>query len=328
MANQENRQPAGPAVHSIDHFCITVPDVHAARDFFVNFGLDVRDAAHGVDLYTYGHDHCWGAVRQGPTKRLQYLSLLAYPEDMERFRRHLQRSSVAMIEAPAAAAADGDSAGGDRIGEAVWIAAPDGLPIRIVAGAKNSPDAAPDAAPTNRRGAERGSPMRGTTPPTRPQRLAHVLMFTANLDASLEFFADVLGLKLSDRSGGVAFMHGAHGSDHHLLAFAQSDGYGLHHSAWTVGSIDEIGLGSERMSANGYSRGWGVGRHVLGSNYFRYIRDPWGGYAEYSFDIDFIPAAIDWQASSPPPENSLYLWGPELPDDFVRNYETHPDPAG
>ncbi len=146
--------------------------------------------------------------------------------------------------------------------------------------------------------------MRGTTPPTRPQRLAHVLMFTANLDASLEFFADVLGLKLSDRSGGVAFMHGAHGSDHHLLAFAQSDGYGLHHSAWTVGSIDEIGLGSERMSANGYSRGWGVGRHVLGSNYFRYIRDPWGGYAEYSFDIDFIPAAIDWQASSPAAENS------------------------
>ena len=34
----------------------------------------------------------------------------------------------------------------------------------------------------------------------------------------------------------------------------------------------------------------GVGRHVLGSNYFYYVQDPWGSFAEYSYDIDFVPA--------------------------------------
>jgi hypothetical protein len=69
-------------------------------------------------------------------------------------------------------------------------------------------------------------------------------------------------------------MHGPHGSDHHLMALAASDGAGLHHASWDVGSFDDIGLGSQQMSQAGYSKGWGLGRHVLGSNYFRYVRDP------------------------------------------------------
>ena len=48
----------------------------------------------------------------------------------------------------------------------------------------------------------------------------------------------------------------------------------------------------------------------------------WGSYAEYSFDIDYIPASTAWEAWSTPAENSLYLWGPDVPADFVRNHET------
>jgi catechol 2,3-dioxygenase-like lactoylglutathione lyase family enzyme len=300
-------------VHSIDHFSLTVPDVEKARHFFTHFGLDVRDVENGIDLYTFGANHRWGAIRRGEKKRLQYVSLLAYPDDMQSFRLHFERLGIKAIDAPPNASVD---SGG------IWIATPEGLPIHIVPGTKNTPDVRKANTPVKRHSVERGSPVRGTTPPTRPERLGHILLFTANLDGSIEFFAKVLGLRLSDRSGGVAFMHGAHGSDHHLLAFATSNGYGMHHSAWTVGSIDEIGLGSQRMSENGYSRGWGLGRHVLGSNYFRYIRDPWGSYAEYSFDIDHVPAEVSWQVWSPPPENSLYIWGPDVPEDFITNYET------
>ena len=129
-------------------------------------------------------------------------------------------------------------------------------------------------------------------------------------------------MRLSDHPGPVAFMHGAHGSDHHLLAFALSpDGIGYHHSAWDVGSINEVGLGAMHMAEKGYRKGWGLGRHVLGSNFFHYVRDPWGSYAEYSFDIDYVPVDLEWQASFPEPENSLYLWGPDLPPDFIVNHE-------
>ena len=79
-----------------------------------------------------------------------------------------------------------------------------------------------------------------------------------------------------------------------------------------------------RRHANGGSgvlKGWGLGRHVLGSNYFHYVRDPWGSHCEYSSDIDYIPANCDWKGGDHAPEDSFYVWGPEPPADFVHNYE-------
>jgi hypothetical protein len=75
------------------------------------------------------------------------------------------------------------------------------------------------------------------------------------------------------------------------------------------------------MADHGYTRGWGLGRHVLGSNYFHYVQDPWGSFAEYSCDIDYIPAIQDWQAGEHRPEDSFYLWGPQPPADFTTNRE-------
>jgi len=82
-----------------------------------------------------------------------------------------------------------------------------------------------------------------------------------------------------------------------------------------------VGSGMEQMLAAGYKQGWGVGRHVLGSNYFYYVRDPWGSFCEYSFDIDYIPKGFSWPTANHPPEDSLYMWGPPVPADFVTNHE-------
>lgn len=156
----------------------------------------------------------------------------------------------------------------------------------------------------------------------RPRRLAHVLLFTRDVAKAIEFYSRVIGLRLSDRSGdGVAFMHGIHGSDHHLIAFAKSNAPGLHHLSWDVGSIHDVGLGAQQMADKGFSRGWGLGRHVLGSNYFHYVRDPWGSYAEYSSDIDYIGADQDWSSGDHPAEDAYYVWGPAPPEDFAFNYE-------
>ena len=153
--------------------------------------------------------------------------------------------------------------------------------------------------------------------------LSHILMFTANTLEAVAYYEKVLGLKLSDRSAHfIASMHTPHGSDHHLIALALSDGPGLHYSSWCVPSIDSVGPGAVQMARAGYERGWGVGRHVLGSNYFQYVRDPWGSYAEYSYDIDFIDPGAEWPARDHPGEDSIYVWGPNLPDDFVVNSES------
>jgi Glyoxalase/Bleomycin resistance protein/Dioxygenase superfamily len=98
--------------------------------------------------------------------------------------------------------------------------------------------------------------------------------------------------------------------------------FSLHHTSWDVSSLDDVGEGSEQLRTAGYPDGWGVGRHVLGSNYFYYARDPWGSFAEYSFDIDYVAKGKDWVSGDYPPEDSFYLWGPAVPEWFTVNTET------
>jgi catechol 2,3-dioxygenase-like lactoylglutathione lyase family enzyme len=156
----------------------------------------------------------------------------------------------------------------------------------------------------------------------RPTRLGHVLRFTPQLERMLDFYTRVAGLKLSDRAQDiVAFLHTHGGSDHHVLAFLASDRPGFHHASFEVGNIDEIGLGARRMLDRGYRDGWGFGRHVIGSNFFHYVRDPWMSLAEYFCDIDYIPADADWQPTNYAPQDALYVWGPQPPEAFGTNFE-------
>jgi catechol 2,3-dioxygenase-like lactoylglutathione lyase family enzyme len=299
-----------PAVHSVDEFVISVPDLQQARHFYRCFGLDVRDESGGLGLYTVGHAHRWGRVLPGPAKRLLWVSFGIHADDAPRFEQHVE-TRAQRIAPPPAAGYDG-----------LWLRGPDGLPVQLKVADKCSPS---QPAPQQDwpASANRGrSPARSKVPVVHPLYLSHILMFSADVDAAVRFYSDVLGLRLSDRSGSIiAFLHTPHGSDHHLIALAQSGGGGLHHSSWCVGSLDEVGTGMELMARAGYAQGWGVGRHVLGSNYFRYVRDPWGSYAEYSYDIDFVEAGAEWPAADHPPEDALYVWGPALPPDFVTNHE-------
>jgi catechol 2,3-dioxygenase-like lactoylglutathione lyase family enzyme len=300
------------AVHSVDEFVFSVPDLDEASHFYTSFGLDVRDEGGVLGLYAFGHPHRWARIFPGQSKRLLWLSLGIYVEDSERFEWHTRDHGVPPIEPPRRA---------DPTGQ--WIEGPDGLAIQLRAAEKVSPSkpAPRENAPELRN--QGRSPSRSKVELVHPLYLSHILLFSADVDEARQFYEDILGFRLSDKSGSViAFMHSPHGSDHHLIALAKSEGLGLHHSSWCVPSIDAVGVGTDQMVRAGYDKGWGVGRHVLGSNYFRYVRDPWGGYAEYSFDIDYVHAEDQWPAADHPVNDSLFLWGPSLPEDFITNYES------
>jgi len=34
-----------------------------------------------------------------------------------------------------------------------------------------------------------------------------------------------------------------------------------------------------------------------------------------------VPSDHDWASGDHPPEDSFYVWGPQVPEDFVHNYE-------
>lgn len=309
------RRPGVTAVHSVDRVVFTVPDLSVAQTFYAAFGLDVRRVADRLDIYTFGHPHCWmtvHAARGG--KRLAYVSYGVDETDLPAWRERIDHEGIACPPHPLA----------ERAG--LWLRNPDGIAQQLVVAPKVSPSSKTPHHPRDSALPGRGgAPARSAVTVVRPRWLSHVLFFTPDVRRLLDFNARVLGLRLSDHSGEiVAFMHTPHGSDHHLVAYAKAPQPGLHHTAWDVGSVDAVGCGSEQMRNAGYGLGWGVGRHVLGSNYFYYVRDPWGSYAEYSFDIDFVPHDLDWLAADHPPHDSLYVWGPAVPDDFITNYEVHP----
>jgi catechol 2,3-dioxygenase-like lactoylglutathione lyase family enzyme len=300
------------AVHSLHRFVFSVPDLDEAQRFYTAFGLDVRRQGDRIDLHTFGHPHRWGSIHRAPgRKKLQYLSFAVYPEDLESLRRHLDKIGAAQTKAHPLADEQG-----------LWLKDPDGTPVQVLVAEKCSPDANDAGAPRIVPVGTPAAPSRSSVKPVRPRRLSHVLLFATDVQRAARFYTDTIGLRLSDQSGDViAFLHGAHSSDHHMLAFAKSEGPGLHHSSWVVADVDEVGMGMEQMSTQGYTDGWGVGRHVIGSNYFRYVRDPWDSFAEYSAGIDFIPADIEWKAADHPLADSFYVWGPPPPDYFVMNQE-------
>jgi catechol 2,3-dioxygenase-like lactoylglutathione lyase family enzyme len=311
LAQPVCRRPGELGVHSLDRFSFAVPDLAAAKNFYACFGLDVRERAGALDIHTRGHPHRWGSVIEGPRKKLKLISFGAYEDDLPRFRERLDRLRIERRDPPPGAESNG-----------LWFCDPDGTLIEIGVAEKTSPDAKSSFDNTAAGPAVRAAPSRCQAHVVRPRRLAHVLVFTRDIPAAVRFYGDVLGLRLSDRSGDmIAFMHGIHGSDHHMIAFVKSEGPGLHHLSWDVASINEIGIGAMQMADKGFSAGWGLGRHVLGSNYFHYVRDPWGSYAEYSSDIDYIPVDHDWKAGDHPPEDSFYVWGPTPPPDFAFNHE-------
>ena len=168
----------------------------------------------------------------------------------------------------------------------------------------------------------RGAPDRKID--ARPRRLGHILKFTLDVNRTIDFYTRVLGMKLSDRIGDLAaFLRFGGDSDHHTLAIAQSEGTGLHHMSFEMGNVDQIQFCAQRVIDAGYRDAWGFGRHIYGSNYFHYVRDPWDGLVEYFWDIDFIPGDAHWEVEvAEANEESLYQWATmPPPEDFLTNYE-------
>jgi catechol 2,3-dioxygenase len=312
--DRRSRRAGVLGVHSVDHIQFAVPDLAEAERFYAAFGLATRYSGAGLGLYTDGIARPWAILVEGRRKTLGHLSFGAFEDDLPRFHARLEAMRIARADPP-----PGFEPGG------LWFRDPVGTLIEIRAAEIRSPDAKPPAGEIAGISGIANAPSRSAAPMVRPNRLAHVLTFTRNVGATLRFYADVLGLRVSDVSAdNVGFMHAVHGSDHHVIAFLGADGPGLHHLSWDAGSIQAIGLGAMQMRAQGYCAGWGLGRHVLGSNYFHYVRDPWGSYCEYACDIDYIPADTDWRTGEHPPEDSFYVWGPDPPEDFAVNYEAMP----
>ena len=305
------KRPGELGVHSLDHFSLTVPNMAVAESFYKSFGLELHANRNQLNLGCNGNPHTFGVLAEGPAKKLRYISFGAYEEDFVPLKQRIESVGVKLLDPPPGFDSNG-----------IWFCDPDNILVEVKVAEKSSPSAKSSFEMASAPSGARGAYGRSEQQQVRPRRMAHCLLYTTSVSRAIDFYHRTVGLRLSDRSGdGVAFLHGIHGSDHHLIAFVMSSAPGLQHCSWDVPSVNDVGAGAMQMADKGFSAGWGLGRHVLGSNYFHYVRDPWGSYCEYSSDIDYIPVDCDWKSEDRPHEDGFYLWGPEPPKDMLVNYE-------
>jgi catechol 2,3-dioxygenase-like lactoylglutathione lyase family enzyme len=301
-------------LRSLQYAALTVPDLETGRQFYARMGLETVPSGDDLVFRCPGRAQDQVRLIAGKRKKLAYVSFGTGKADLPPLSRRIEATGTRLIDAPSR-----------EDGEGIWFRDPDDDLINVRV-APDTPQTRPPVAINNpgdfKRIGRRGAPDRNIE--AKPRRLGHLLKFSRDLQRAIDFYTDTLGMKLSDRIGGMAaFLRFGCDSDHHTLALAQSEGPGLHHLSFELGNLDQIQFCAQRMIEAGYRDGWGVGRHIYGSNYFHYIRDPWNSLVEYFWDIDFIPAAAHWEvenaAASP---ESLYQWATmPPPEDFLTNFE-------
>jgi len=300
-------------IRSLQHIALAVPDPAVGRKFYTDFGMEARELGSRVVMRCAGRDQDQVVLVEGKKKQQHHVCFGTRAADLEALKQRLEKEGVKLLDAPR-----------ETPGEGLWFRDPDGLLVNVrVAEAAPWRKAAEwkinNPGNLNRSGVC-GHPKRGLR--VQPTRLGHTLRFTPQMDKMLDFYLRVVGLQLSDRAADiVAFMRGHGNSDHHVFGFIKSDRPGFHHASFEVENVDAIGMGACSLLDKGYKDGWGFGRHVIGSNFFHYIRDPWNSMAEYFCDIDYIPEGYDWKPTNYSPEDALYVWGPKPPEAFGANFE-------
>ncbi|MDR7255127.1 catechol 2,3-dioxygenase-like lactoylglutathione lyase family enzyme [Nocardioides sp. BE266] len=125
-----------------------------------------------------------------------------------------------------------------------------------------------------------------------PVRISHAVMNSNDPNATRDFYANVLGFKLSDSLWSEhmgEMMHFMRCNDwHHSLAIARGPHTSVHHVSFEMRGLDEYMRGTGRVMRAGIKKIWGPGRHNAGNNTFSYFLDPSGNTMEYTTELEKI----------------------------------------
>jgi catechol 2,3-dioxygenase-like lactoylglutathione lyase family enzyme len=290
------------SLHRLTRIVVGVPDVEATAAYYRDFGL-TELGANRFATVDGGEQLAIARARQ---RRLLQLGIGVHDtDDLDRIGSRLDKLGI----------------GYTRNDTSMWVVDPNSSLTVVVeiadeikqqytpTPATNGPGR-PDRANLRAPGIDRENPVR-------PRKLGHVVVGSIDQDASHRFFTDGLGFKITDHVPGLAsFMRCS--TDHHNVLVQQAPLNFLHHTAWEVDDVDEVGRGATAMLEGHPERHvWGLGRHHLGSNFFWYLKDPAGNFSEYYSDIDCIIDEQLWKPVVLEGAKGLYSWGPPPPPSFI-----------
>ena len=309
------------SVQDLAYVRYQVPDLDRLETFLTDFGMQ-RAARVADTLYMrgFGAHPAIYIAELGPLSRPLGLGLQAQSrDDLERLA---QSQGVSVVDNPAP--------GG---GHMVTLTDPDGWRLDVLAGGTAA--AIPTRAITPFNGASvrarLNEKIRQPVAPSHVMRCGHVSITVTDLRASLLFYTNVLGMKVTDTYYAgtpenvivnfLRFGLGAQFTDHHSIALIQADAASFEHTAFEVLDLDDLWQGNRHLQQIGaYRHAWGIGRHNDGSQIFDYWRDPFGNKIEHWTDGDLVNESYVPTNSPFNPDSiakTLAQWGPAMPADFL-----------
>ncbi|MDT3445805.1 MULTISPECIES: VOC family protein [unclassified Pseudofrankia] len=291
------------ALHGLASITVGVPNVAETVAYYEEFGLEQTRPA--VLASTDGGEQL--TLVETPRRRLVEVAVRAQDaDDIERCASRLHRLGLPFDKARDRFVAVEPITG---VRTVVMISEPMRMPARPAPGA-NAPGVV--GRPSGQR-----APATGRHGAVRPRRLGHVVLGTPDQEATVRFYTEGMGFKVSDYIPG----HGAFlrcSTDHHNLLVLGAPVPFLHHSSWEVDDVDEVGRGAMNMLTDHPERHvWGLGRHYAGSNFFYYLKDPAGNFSEYFSDMDCIVDDQLWKPEECAGASGLFAWGPPPPPSFL-----------
>jgi catechol-2,3-dioxygenase len=279
-------------VRDVSHVALRVPDLEASVRHATEInGLREVERSDGVVYLTHGAAHHSLQLIEDMRAALDHVAFeVASVADLERLRGTLADEGVTILAHEPAE---------PGIGYALRFVAPGGFTFELVA------DVAKD------------QPAHYNGTGVRPSQFGHVTLKSPQSKTIAQFAQGVLGFRLSDTIAG-AFIFLRCNPNHHALAIAPGPVDQLHHYAWEVDSVGELGRLGDHLYGNEKAFEWGPGRHGPGDNVFTYHLDPAGGVVEYYADLEIVlddagRAPRDW-----PDEPSTHnFWGPLPNGDFL-----------
>lgn len=138
----------------------------------------------------------------------------------------------------------------------------------------------------------------------KPTRLGHLVLKVRDVNKSLAFYRDVVGLTVSDWiDDRMVFMRA--GLDHHDLALLQLPPGApelagaahscLEHFSYRVETVEEIMAITAMLQQRGIEIDRGPGKHGPGDNTFIVFRDPDGNNVEFYSDMQQIDPGREHQ---------------------------------
>ena len=287
------------AVAQLGYLGFAASDVGAWESFAVEvLGLAVAGRSHDGTLALRLDNH-WHRIIVTPGDA-DDLAFIGWEVDDE---SELQ-AIVARLRTAGVDVSDGSAelAARRRVRRLVTLLDPDGIPLELYCGPERVPE--PFRSPLVKSGFvadERG--------------LGHIVLASRDQRRSQQFYAELLGLRLSDRV--VAEIHGYHADigfyhanqRHHSLAIGGADKKRIHHFMLEARGMDDVGLALDRTLRSGLRLMHSLGRHPNDRMFSFYARTPSG----FNFEFGWGGQDIDEASWQPTTHHCISEWGHHPP---------------